>query len=109
MLATALRATRSLIALILAITTTLAFIGADMHVEVQGYCDSADDYLLYVGASSMEMSSSGSPAPVPGTGFVALFSCHVSGEPLQYTVEMLDETYNRREHDGVAKLVDRPG
>jgi hypothetical protein len=98
----------ALIAFVLAISTTLALIGSDMHVEVQGYCDSSDDYMLYAGASSMVNSSAPSPLS-SATGLVALISNGKRDIPVPYLIATLDETYSFREHDGVKKLVDRPG
>lgn len=108
MLVTGSQTAKALIALILAISTPLTFIGSDMHVEVQGYCDSADDYLIYVGASSMVDSSAPSPSP-SATGLVALISIGKREIPVPYLVATLDETYSCREHDGVEASVDRPG
>ncbi len=107
--ATCLRTARALIALVLAMTTVVALIGADLHVELQGYCDSADDYMLYVGASSMELNSGASPVSISGIGLVAVISGNHGDHRPTCHVTMLEETYSCREHDGVAQLVDRPG
>lgn len=108
MVATGLRAARALIALVLAISTSFALIGGDMHVELQGYCDSADDYLLYVGASSMEFNSSAGSPSLAGGGLAALIT--VEGDPIvPCLVAMIDDAYSGCEHDGVARSVDRPG
>lgn len=109
MLATGSRTARALIALVLAISTPFALIGSAMHVEVQGYCDSSDDYMLYEGASFMEVSSSAGSVSLTGTGLIALISGGEGDHPLPCLVAMIDEAYGCREHDGVVKLVDRPG
>lgn len=105
--ATGLQPARALIALVLAISTPLAVIGSEMHVEVQGYCDSADDYMLYAAASSMNLSARS--VSRADTGLAALISGGQRDHPVPYLVAMLDETYRCREHDGVKKSVDRPG
>jgi hypothetical protein len=106
--ATRVQPATALIALVLAISTTLALIGSDMHVEVQGYCDSSDDYMLYEGASSMVDSSAPSLSS-SATGLVALISNEKRDIAVPYLVATLDQTYSFRERDGVKKLVDRPG
>lgn len=109
MLVTGLQTARALIALVLAISTPLALVGSDMHVEVQGCCDSADDYMVYMAGSSTEVILSAGSMSLARTGLAALISGDERNHPLPYLLAMIDETYICRERDGVPSSVDRPG
>lgn len=108
-MAGSLQTARALVAITLAICVPLIAIASDLHVELQGYCDSADGYMRYADASCMEANSSAGSVPLLGSGFIALIDSNVRDHAFGRLVAVLDDGYRCREHDGVATLVDRPG